>query len=145
FTAGLLPNCGIAPGRGQVVVTSPIPDLPWRGTYHMEQGFYYFRNVGQRVLLGGARNLAFDEETTGDMGLTEVIQQALESLLKETILPGRDFAIEHRWAGIMGFTERGLPEVKMASKRIALGFGCNGMGVALSADIAAETAELLAQ
>jgi glycine/D-amino acid oxidase-like deaminating enzyme len=145
FTAGLLPECGIVPGRGQVVVTSQIPDLPWRGTYHMEQGFYYFRNVGQRVLLGGARNLAFDEETTGKMALSEVIQQALESMLRETILPGRDFAVEHRWAGVMGFTERGLPEVKMVGERIALGFGCNGMGVALSADIAAETAGLLVQ
>jgi len=144
FTAGLLPECGIVPGRGQVVVTSPIADLPWRGTYHMEQGFYYFRNVGQRVLLGGARNIAFDEETTNEMNLSESIQQALDTMLRETILPGRDFAIEHRWAGVMGFTERGLPEVKMVGERMALGFGCNGMGVALSADIAAETAALLA-
>jgi glycine/D-amino acid oxidase-like deaminating enzyme len=139
-----LPECGIVPGRGQVVVTSPIADLPWRGTYHMEQGFYYFRNVGQRVLLGGARNIAFDEETTNEMNLSESIQQALDTMLRETILPGRDFAIEHRWAGVMGFTERGLPEVKMVGERMALGFGCNGMGVALSADIAAETAALLA-
>ena len=57
----------------------------------------------------------------------------------------KEFSIEHRWAGIMGFTERGLPEVKMVGERIALGFGCNGMGVALSADIAAETALLLTQ
>lgn len=145
FTAGLLPECAITPGRGQVVVTSPVDGLPWRGTYHMEQGFYYFRNVGSRVLLGGARNLAFDEETTDEMTLSDTIQHALESLLRETILPGRDFAVEHRWAGIMGFTERGLPEVKMVGERVALGFGCNGMGVALSADIAAETAALLAQ
>lgn len=143
FTAGLLPECGIVPGRGQVVVTSPISNLPWRGTYHMEQGFYYFRNVGERVLLGGARNVAFEAETTNQMALSAPIQHALETLLKDTVLPGREFAIEHRWAGIMGFTERGLPEVRMAGERVALGFGCNGMGVALSADIAAETAALL--
>ncbi len=143
FTGGLLPECGIVPGRGQVLVTAPIPGLPWRGTYHMEQGFYYFRNVGERVLLGGARNVAFEAEATNQMELSAPIQQALEALLKDTILPGREFSIEHRWAGIMGFTERGLPEVKMMGDRVALGFGCNGMGVALSADIAAETAELL--
>jgi glycine/D-amino acid oxidase-like deaminating enzyme len=62
LTAALLPDCGITPGRGQVVMTAPIPGLPWRGTYHMEQGFYYFRNVGERVLLGGARNLDFAAE-----------------------------------------------------------------------------------
>jgi len=97
------------------------------------------------VLLGGARNVAFEAEATSEMELSAPIQQELEALLKEVILPGREFSIEHRWAGIMGFTERGLPEVRMASERIALGFGCNGMGVALSADIAAETAELLTQ
>lgn len=143
FSSALLPACGIVPGRGQVVVTAPIPGLPWRGTYHMEQGFYYFRNVGERVLLGGARNIAFDGETTEQMALSDPIQQALEATLRDVILPGREFAIDHRWSGIMGFTKRGLPEVKMAAPRIALGFGCNGMGVALSADIAAETAALL--
>ncbi len=142
ISSELLPQSGITPGRGQVVVTSPIPDLPWRGTYHLDQGFYYFRNLGDRVLLGGARNLAFDEEQTSQMALTDTIQQALETLLHQTILPGREFQVEHRWAGIMGFSADGLPVVRMVTDRIALGFGCNGMGVALSADIAAETAAL---
>jgi glycine/D-amino acid oxidase-like deaminating enzyme len=142
-TATLLPDCGIVPGRGQVMVTTPIPGLPWRGTFHMDEGFYYFRNVGERVLLGGGRNLDFDAEQTSDMALSHKIQAALEALLRETILPGRQFEIEHRWAGIMGFTAQGMPSVRMASDRVAIGFGCNGMGVALSADIAAETAALL--
>lgn len=142
-TAKLLPECGIVPGRGQVVVTTPIAGLPWRGTFHMDEGFYYFRNVGDRVLLGGGRNLDFDAEQTSDMALSGKIQAALEALLHETILPGQKFEIEHRWAGIMGFTEQGMPQVRMASERVAVGFGCNGMGVALSADIAAETANLL--
>jgi len=142
-TATLLPDCGIVPGRGQVMVTTPIPGLRWRGTFHIDEGFYYFRNVGERVLLGGGRNLDFDTEQTGDMALSNKIQGALEALLRETILPGRQFAIEHRWAGIMGFTDQGMPSVRMASERVAIGFGCNGMGVALSADIAAETAALL--
>ncbi|HEY8027814.1 MAG TPA: FAD-dependent oxidoreductase [Burkholderiaceae bacterium] len=144
-TAKLLPECGIVPGRGQVVVTTPISGLPWRGTFHMDEGFYYFRNVGDRVLLGGGRNLDFDTEQTSDMALSGKIQSALEALLHETILPGQTFEIEHRWAGIMGFTEQGMPQVRMASERVAIGFGCNGMGVALSADIAAETAKLLSE
>jgi glycine/D-amino acid oxidase-like deaminating enzyme len=143
FTSDLLPECGIAPARGQVLVTEPIPGLPWRGTYHLDEGFYYFRNIGERVLLGGGRNLAFDAEATTDMALSEPIQSALERLLREVILPSRPVRIEHRWSGMMGFSGDKQPVVRLLSDRIALGFGCNGMGVALGAEIAAETAGLL--
>jgi glycine/D-amino acid oxidase-like deaminating enzyme len=143
ITGELLCDAGIAPGRGQILVTAPVSGLPWRGTYHLEQGFYYFRNIGDRVLLGGARNLAFDAEATTQMNLTEPIQSALEHLLRETILPGREVSIEHRWSGVMGFSSDKQPIVRMHSDRIALGFGCNGMGVALGAEIAAQTAQLL--
>ncbi|MDB5763868.1 MAG: glycine/D-amino acid oxidase, deaminating [Herminiimonas sp.] len=143
ITCELLPDVGILPARGQVLVTEPIPGLPWRGAYHLDQGFYYFRNVGERVLLGGGRNLAFETETTTEMALTAVIQSALERLLHEIILPGREVRIEHRWSGVMGFAADKQPIVRLLSDRIALGFGCNGMGVALGADIAAETAALL--
>jgi glycine/D-amino acid oxidase-like deaminating enzyme len=77
------------------------------------------------------------------MALTDTIQSALERLLHDTILPGRAVRIEHRWSGVMGFAEDKQPIVRLVSDRVALGFGCNGMGVALGAEIAAETAELL--
>ncbi|MES2535535.1 MAG: FAD-dependent oxidoreductase [Pseudomonadota bacterium] len=143
FTSELVPDCGITPARGQVLVTQPISGLPWRGTYHLDEGFYYFRNIGERVLLGGGRNLAFDAEATTDMALTDTIQAALERLLQEVIVPGRQVHIEHRWSGVMGFTGDKQPVVRRLSDRIVLGFGCNGMGVALGAEIAAETAGLL--
>src|SRR5580698_4380419 len=64
FARQLLPQLDIVPARGQVVVTAPIEGLPIRGSFHYDEGFYYFRNLGNRVLLGGARNKAFDQETT---------------------------------------------------------------------------------
>jgi glycine/D-amino acid oxidase-like deaminating enzyme len=144
FTQDVLPDCNIAPARGQVLVTAPIPGLPWRGAYHFDQGYYYFRNVGERVLLGGGRNLAFAAEQTADPALSVIIQSTLERLLRETILPHRAVQIEHRWAGIMGFAADAQPIVRRVSERVALGFGCNGMGVALSAEIAVDTAALFA-
>ncbi|HYD78849.1 MAG TPA: FAD-dependent oxidoreductase [Paucimonas sp.] len=143
ITGSVLPDCGIVPGRGQVLVTEPVSGLPWRGTYHFDEGFYYFRNVGERILLGGGRNLDFAGEETAEMALTDKIQAALEKMLYQVIVPGREPRIEHRWAGIMGFAADKQPIVKRVSERVALGFGCNGMGVALGADIAAETAALL--
>lgn len=143
ISSALLPACGIVPARGQVLVTEPIAGLPWRGTYHLDAGFYYFRNVGDRVLLGGGRNLAFETEQTVEMAPTDTIQRALEALLRDTILPGREVKIAQRWAGVMGFAADKQPIVRRVSEHIVLGFGCNGMGVALGAEIAAETAALL--
>jgi hypothetical protein len=51
--------------------------------------------------------------------------------------------IECRWADIMGFSRDKQPVVRHVSNRVVLGFGCNGMELALSAEIAARTADLL--
>ncbi|HEY4542133.1 MAG TPA: FAD-dependent oxidoreductase, partial [Noviherbaspirillum sp.] len=141
----LAPDCGIRPARGQVLLTEPLADLPWRGSYHMEQGFYYFREVAGRVLLGGGRQLDPATETSADPEINPHIQQALDTLLRDIILPGRPAKIELRWAGIMGFSEDKQPRVRRLTPRVALGFGCNGMGVALSAETAAQTARLLVE
>lgn len=143
ITSELLPASGIVPGRGQVIVTEPVAGLPWRGTYHLDEGFYYFRNIGERILLGGGRNLDFAGEQTTEMALSAAIQERLETLLRDTIVPGRPWRIAQRWSGIMGFAADKQPIVRRVSPHMVLGFGCNGMGVALGADIAAETAALM--
>ena len=144
LTAGLLPACGIEAARGQILVTEPIADLSWTGCHHFDEGFYYFRNVGNRVLLGGGRNRDFQGEHSTDLVITDLIQDTLQTMLETVILPGRTVRIEHRWAGLMGFTVDKQPLTEKVSPRVALGFGCNGMGVALGAEIAARTAALLA-
>jgi glycine/D-amino acid oxidase-like deaminating enzyme len=143
ITSSVLPECGIVPGRGQILVTAPVDGLPWRGTYHLDEGFFYFRNIGDRILLGGGRNLDFAGEQTAEMALSDTIQSALEAMLRDIIVPGRMPRIEHRWSGIMGFAPDRMPIARRVSERVVLGFGCNGMGVALGTDIAAETAKLL--
>jgi glycine/D-amino acid oxidase-like deaminating enzyme len=140
----LAPHLGIEPARGQVLVTEPIPDLAWRGCHHFDEGFYYFRNVGNRILLGGGRNRDFQAERTTEFAVTAPIQEALQLMLEKVILPHRAVTITHRWAGLMGFTVDKQPVVQKLSPHVAVGFGCNGMGVALGAEIAARTAALLA-
>jgi glycine/D-amino acid oxidase-like deaminating enzyme len=143
FTPALLPELGIRPGRGQVLITQPLNGLRWEGTFHFDEGFYYFRNVGKRVLFGGGRNLAFEEETSTRFEENATILTQLERLLREMILPGQPFKIEQRWAGIMGFSEDKLPIVREVSPRIVVGFACNGMGVSLASTIGDEVAVLL--
>ncbi len=147
FTSEFVPELGITPGRGQVLITEPIENLPFRGVFHFDEGFYYFRNVsspeGERILLGGGRNLAFEAETTTVMELNTAIQQELERLLRELIAPNHDVRVAERWSGIMGFHATKLPIVKRVRERLTVGFGCNGMGVALGSSIGADTARCM--
>jgi hypothetical protein len=62
----------------------------------LDRGYYYFRNIGDRIL-GGGRNLDFDVENTTEFAQTEIVQNKLEELLKEVILPNQKFEIAHRW------------------------------------------------
>lgn len=140
----LFPLSGIVPARGQILMTEELKDLPWRGCHHFDQGFYYFRNVGNRILLGGARNHDFGGEQDDELRVTDTIQIALENFLEQVVVPNKKVRIDCRWAGLMGFSKDKQPIVKHLSPRVVLGFGCNGMGVALSAEIAAQTAALLA-
>jgi gamma-glutamylputrescine oxidase len=143
FARQLLPTLDIVPARGQVLVTSPIPNLQLKGTFHYDAGYYYFRNLGNRVLLGGARNKAFEEETTTELTITNTIQQELEHFLKTYILPGYDYQITDRWSGIMGMGNEKLPIVKEVSPNIFCAVRMSGMGVALAPVIGEEVSKLL--
>ncbi len=139
---GALP---VRPARAQVLVTTPVEGLKVKGTFHMDAGYYYFRNVGERILLGGGRNLDPEGETTTDFGRTEVIQNRLEALLKEVILPGKEFRVEQRWSGIMGVGPQKKPILKKLSGNVACGVRLGGMGVAIGSHTGAELARLGSQ
>ncbi len=127
----------VAPARGQVLVTKPIRDLPLRGTFHYDEGFYYWRNVGNRILLGGARNQAFEAENTTEMNTSDTIQTALENFLHQHIhLPDQKIEIDYSWAGIMGFTQNKQPIIQQIQPGVWAAIACNGMGVALTPVIA---------
>jgi glycine/D-amino acid oxidase-like deaminating enzyme len=133
----------VKPARAQVLITEPIPNLDIKGTFHLEQGYYYFRNIDNRILLGGGRNLDFEAETTTDLSQTELIQSRLESLLREVILPDTDCIIEHRWSGIMGMGSSKRPIVERLSEHVYCGVRMGGMGVAIGSLIGQELAELV--
>ena len=143
FTKKLLPNLDLKPGRGQVLITKPIENLPFKGVFHYDEGFYYFRNYGNRVLFGGGRNLDFKTEETTEFKTTELIQKDLEQKLSEVILPNQSYEIEHRWAGIMGFGENKKPILEPVSANVFLGVRLGGMGVAIGSQVGKELADLV--
>lgn len=143
FARELLPQLDVVPARGQVIVTSPIDNLPFKGTFHFNEGFYYFRNLGDRVLLGGARNKAFEEETTSEMALSKTIQEELERFLREVVLPHRHHTIEHRWSGIMGMGTEKMPILRAVNDHVFCAVRMSGMGVALAPVVGEKIATLM--
>lgn len=133
----------VKPARAQVLITEPIPNLDIKGTFHLDKGYYYFRNIGDRILLGGGRNLDFEGETTTEFGQTEKIQKKLEELLKAVILPDTEYKIEHRWSGIMGMGSSKTPIVSQLSENVYCGVRLGGMGVAIGSIIGNELADLI--
>jgi glycine/D-amino acid oxidase-like deaminating enzyme len=133
----------VKPARAQVLITKPIKNLHIKGTFHLEKGYYYFRNINNRILLGGGRNLDFKTEETTTFGETEIIQNKLESILKTIILPNKPFEIEHCWSGIMGVGSQKKPIVKAVSGNVFAGVRLGGMGVSIGSLVGGELANLI--
>lgn len=143
FTQKLLPGLDVIPGRGQVLVTRPIAGLKFEGVFHYEEGFFYFRNVGDRVLFGGGRNKDFEGEKTDEFGDNPAIRELLYTHLKEIILPGIDFEIDMEWSGIMAFGQERKPIITRHSDHVFIGVRMNGMGVAIGSKVGAVLAGMM--
>jgi glycine/D-amino acid oxidase-like deaminating enzyme len=143
FIKKLAPELQLTPGRGQVMVTKPIKNLKVKGTFHYDKGYYYFRNIDDRILLGGGRNLNFEAEETTEFGETHLVQNALQKLLNEVILPNTPFEIEHKWSGIMGFGPQLEPIIEQIRPNVFCAVRCNGMGIAIGSQTGKEAAEAI--
>jgi glycine/D-amino acid oxidase-like deaminating enzyme len=141
--AAQLTHHQVQPARAQVLITKPIPNLSIKGTFHLDRGYYYFRNINDRILLGGGRNLDFEGETTTSHETTEQIQNRLEALLKNVILPQQSYEIDHRWSGTMGIGVHKNPIVQQLSNHVYCGVRMGGMGVAIGSLIGQEVADLI--
>ena len=142
FAKQFFPEFDLKPARAQVLITKPIENLKIKGCFHMDEGYYYFRNVGNRVLFGGGRNLDFDAEETFEMYTSEKIQNQLLHLLKTKILPNQSFEVDQTWAGIMGVGSSKSTHIKQLKEGLFCAVRLGGMGVALGTKVGQEVAQL---
>lgn len=138
FARQLLPASDIKPVRNQVLVTTPLQHVP-EGAFHCDEGYLYFRNLQSRLLIGGGRNVALDEEATASFDLTTKIQDNLMQFVKAHITQ-ESFEIEFSWSGILGFGNTKIPQVQRQSDRLVLAAGMGGMGIAVGAAVANDAA-----
>ncbi len=117
--------------------------LKLNGTFHLDQGYTYFRNVENRVLIGGGRNLNIEGETTTTAGTTAQIQSYLEDILSTIVLPNTPYKIAQRWSGTMAFDAQQTPIIEAISPNVYAAIRCNGMGVAISSRMGEAVAKLM--
>jgi glycine/D-amino acid oxidase-like deaminating enzyme len=145
FSRQLEPDLAVVPARNQVIITTPITNLRLKGCFHYHKGYVYFRQLGNQVLLGGARHLDLAGETTDSFDAHPEIRTFLHQFMKETILPYADgWTIERAWSGIIGRGDTKVPIVKTIGNRSVAAVRLGGMGVAIGSVVGAQAADLLA-
>jgi glycine/D-amino acid oxidase-like deaminating enzyme len=140
FAQDYLPD--ISPARAQVLITKPIKNLNIQGTFHMNAGYYYFRNIGDRLLFGGGRHLDIQGETSTEFESSEIIQSELRRILSANLLPKSPFEIDYTWSGIMGVGTEKKPIIQKTNKNTAFGVRMGGMGVAIGASVGKKLSNL---
>ena len=143
FTKQIIGDIDIKPGRGQVLITKPIPHLKFKGVFHFDQGFYYFREVEGRVLFGGGRNKDIATEETPQFEHNEKILADLRLKLDTIILPSTPYQIDYSWTGIMAFGEDKFPIIRRHNQHIYLAVRLGGMGVAIGSEAGDILAKLM--
>ncbi|MFN3997692.1 NAD(P)/FAD-dependent oxidoreductase [Algoriphagus sp.] len=146
FSKKLWPESELEPGRGLVLLSKPLADkIPWRGSFHMDKGYVYFREIDGRLLLGGARNKDFEKEKTLEFETNPKIKSHLESLAKEVIFPGKAIEWEMEWTGIMAFGPKKIPLIQPIGEKTAAAVRLGGMGVAIGWQVGKELSQLLSK
>lgn len=100
----------IIPTRGQMLATEPIPERLFDCPHYSRHGFDYWQQRDDgRILAGGFRDTALDDEFTTSEETTSAIQASLESLVSDLV--GWPVVPTHRWAGLFGFVPDFMPVV----------------------------------
>ena len=98
----------VRPVRLQMLATAPTHEIQLPRPVYARWGFDYWQQLEDgRLLLGGFRDMAGDEEWTDSSTPSETVQQMLESFLRERL--GVSAPITHRWAATVSYSQTGLP------------------------------------
>jgi glycine/D-amino acid oxidase-like deaminating enzyme len=129
YTHGLLDalDDAVKPARAQVIATEPLEAEDFACPHYARHGYDYWQQTPDlRLVLGGFRDSAFEEESTVEEGTTPGIQRRLEVFAAELV--GRPPRITHRWSGIFGVTEDRLPLAGPVPGRSGLWVVCGYSG-----------------
>ncbi len=112
YTNGLAPELDalIKPTRGQVLTTEPLDEALFPCPHYARDGWDYWQQLpDRRLVIGGRRDGALDEEYTHVEETTPIVQGLIEELIRELV--GELPPVTHRWAGLFGSSPDGRPLV----------------------------------
>jgi gamma-glutamylputrescine oxidase len=104
----------ITPVRGQILNTVPTKPVfaQGMGTDLTPTGEYWQQTLDGSIVLGGMRAFAKNKDVDlYDIGITDDVQNALDTVLPRLFPALKDLAIQRRWAGMMAFTPDYIPVV----------------------------------
>ena len=108
-------------------MTAPLGEELYPCPHYARYGYDYWQQTPDlRLVLGGFRDLAIDEEWTAQEEMTAAIQARLEAYAEE--LAGGPVAIYRSWCGIFGMTEDLLPVVGRVRDGVWAACGYSGHG-----------------
>ncbi len=129
YTEGLVEELdrAVRSTRGQVIVTAPLGEELYHCPHYARDGFDYWQQTPDlRLVLGGFRDTAVDEEWTASEDPTPGIQSRLGAYAEE--LAGEPVEIASRWCGIFGMTADLLPIVGRVRDGVWAACGYSGHG-----------------
>lgn len=127
---------GVRPNRGQMLALradSRMLDL----AYYSDHGSEYYRQPDARtIVVGGRRKYHEVDERTTSESPTDEVQSDLEAFAERIL--GRRLPVIARWAGVMGFTDDGLPTIAPTDREDRIWFvgGLNGHGMSMGHRVA---------
>lgn len=145
YTSTLESGTTVKPARGYVFVTKPLQNLPWHGSCHYNRGYVYFRDLGDRLLIGGARDVDKAGEESIRNEINPKIKNWLVNFVNKKLGIDPDWEIEQEWTGVMGFGGTKTPECTRHSNGVYVAAGLGGMGVALGMKLGQQAATMIAK
>ena len=143
FTDKLIEGIDIQPQRNQVILTAPLKHNLPASCFHVDEGYLYFRPIGNRILIGGARNRFASAEATDKLDNTTELTNYLRQWVNINLTPNQDVKIEMQWSGILG-TGAGLhPIVEEVRPNVYVAARMNGMGVAIGTKVGRDVVDLI--
>jgi glycine/D-amino acid oxidase-like deaminating enzyme len=132
--AALFPQLGdrVRTARLQMIGTAPTTEVSVPRAVYSRWGYEYWQQLEDgRVVLGGFRDRAIEEEWTDSSEPTPQIQALLEKFLHDSLRVHAP--ITHRWAASVGYTENGLPIIESIAPGVWAVGGYNGTGNVMGA------------
>lgn len=128
--------------RLQMLATAPTTEYATPFAVYSRWGYDYWQCLPDGGLaLGGMRDRGGEGEWTDQAVPAEPIQSLLEAHLRERL--GVHAVVTHRWAGVVGYTENGLPVCEEVRPGVWVVGGYSGTGNVVGAICGRAAAEMI--